>query len=86
MMRIPRICNARNETTVWAHLNGLEWGKAMGKKGDDPAGGFACSACHDVYDGRVPSYLTLVERENWGLRMAVRTNCYLHENNLVRLT
>ena len=48
MVRIPGICNGNSETTVLAHLNG----GGMGRKRSDIHGAFACSACHDVLDGR----------------------------------
>lgn len=46
-MRMSRICNFNPETTVFAHRH--SWG--LGLKG--VWGAFACSDCHDVYDGRV---------------------------------
>jgi hypothetical protein len=48
-VRIPDVCNFNPETTVFAHLNG----GGMGKKRNDIAGAYCCSACHDVIDGRV---------------------------------
>ena len=50
-VRIPRVCNFRPDTTVFAHLNG----GGMGTKKSDLFGAFCCSSCHDVIDGRVPS-------------------------------
>ena len=47
-MRLFQICNYNPETTVFAHRNG----GGMGTK--SLWGAFACSTCHDVYDGRVP--------------------------------
>lgn len=52
-VRLPGICNRNPETTVLAHLR---FGpKAMGGKPCDLCACFACSACHDVIDGRVPT-------------------------------
>jgi len=48
---IAGVCNNDNSTTVLAHLPDESGG--MGKKSDDISGAFACSACHDVIDGRV---------------------------------
>ena len=49
-VRIPGVCNRDPETVVFAHLNG----GGMGMKHPDTEGAYACSACHDAYDGRVP--------------------------------
>lgn len=56
-VRIPGVCNFNRETTVWAHANGLAAGKGRGLKSPDALGTYACSACHDVIDGRVRSPL-----------------------------
>jgi len=47
-IRIQGVCNGNPETTVLAHLNG----GGMGMKRSDIHGAYACSACHDVVDGR----------------------------------
>ena len=52
-VRLPGVCNFNPQTTVWAHANGLAAGKGIGKKSPDALGTYACSACHDVIDGRV---------------------------------
>lgn len=49
--RIDGVCNHNSETTVWAHSNMHEDGKGMGQKADDIFGAYACSACHEWYDG-----------------------------------
>ena len=53
-MRLPGICNHNPETVVWAHANGSAAGKGIGMKSHDLLGAYACSACHDVIDRRVP--------------------------------
>lgn len=53
-VRLEGVCNFNPETVVWAHANSLASGKAKGKKSEDALGTYACSACHDVIDGRVP--------------------------------
>lgn len=53
-VRIPGVCNFDPETTVWAHANGLAAGKGGGLKSPDALGTYACSACHDLIDGRGP--------------------------------
>ncbi|MCU7217555.1 DUF1364 domain-containing protein [Pseudomonas sp. VE 196-7] len=51
-VRIPDICNYNPETTVLAHLPCGQKGMGMGMKGFDTVAVYACSACHDVIDGR----------------------------------
>jgi len=51
--RIPGACNRDPATSVWAHLNSVRWGAGRNQKAPDPCGLIACSACHDVIDGRV---------------------------------
>ena len=53
-MRIFEVCNRDPATSVWAHWPGLDGGRGMGVKSIDLAGCVACSACHDVLDGRAP--------------------------------
>ena len=62
-IRLPGICNFNRETTVWAHGNGSAAGKGIGMKANDLLGAYACSACHDVYDRRVPTDMPRVEVE-----------------------
>lgn len=49
-LRLIGICNHNNETTILAHI-GRDRGTAI--KCNDTMAVFACSACHDVIDGRV---------------------------------
>lgn len=53
-LNLPGICNWDWETTVWAHSNWLDGGKAKGKKltRADHIGCYACYACHMVLDGQ----------------------------------
>lgn len=52
-VRIPGICNKDNSTVVLAHLNNKRlFGVGVGQKVPDIFGAWACSACHDAYDGR----------------------------------
>lgn len=50
MLRLPGICNGNPETTVLAHIRRGFFG--MGIKPVDWCGVWACSDCHDAYDGR----------------------------------
>lgn len=54
-LQVPGVCNGDPATTVWCHLNGLEFGKGTGHKGHDIFGFYGCSSCHDAYDGRRPA-------------------------------
>ncbi|CAB5212403.1 Protein of unknown function DUF1364 [uncultured Caudovirales phage] len=42
-----------SETVVFAHANGLKYGKGIGKKADDEHGAYACYLCHMTYDGHI---------------------------------
>jgi hypothetical protein len=53
-VRLEEVCNFDPATVVWAHANGMASGKAKGLKSPDALGTYACSACHDVIDGRAP--------------------------------
>ena len=46
------LCGTNDGTTVFCHFNYGWAGKGMRQKADECAGFFACSFCHDVYDGR----------------------------------
>ena len=52
-VRIIGVCNGDAATVVWAHVNTMAAGKGRGLKAPDLLGAYACSSCHDVYDGRV---------------------------------
>jgi hypothetical protein len=48
--RFPGICCGDDATTVWAHLNGSQFGKGAMIKAHDILGFHACFACHAYYD------------------------------------
>ncbi len=50
-LRIPGVCNFDNETTVFAHINGVRFGHGWAHK--TKLGAYCCSKCHDCIDGRV---------------------------------
>lgn len=52
-VRIPRVCNFDDSTTVSAHINGVRFGHGIGQKTSDLFSADCCSACHDLLDGRV---------------------------------
>ena len=43
------ICDRRDGTVVFSHLDESFAGKGMGQKADDIAGFFACYSCHEAY-------------------------------------
>jgi len=51
LINLP-ICNWNPETTVAAHYRDTALGAGMGIKPPDILSAHACSACHDVIDGR----------------------------------
>jgi len=53
LVRIPGYCNYDISTTVFAHKNGSG---NFGGKSSDMLGAYACSACHDLVDGRSKPY------------------------------
>lgn len=53
-IRLPGRCLRLNDTVVWAHANGSAAGKGFGMKTPDALGAYACQACHDTYDRRLP--------------------------------
>lgn len=54
-VRIPGVCNRDPSTTVLAHIR-LPGVSGVGMKVPDLLGAWACSACHDVIDGRVKAF------------------------------
>ena len=50
LLRVPGVCNNNPETTVAAHSNSHEHGKAGARKADDCYSVWACYACHSWLD------------------------------------
>lgn len=63
--RFPGICCGNPETTVWAHLNGAAYGKAMGMKAHDILGFHACRSCHTYTDTGHGTNPILSDAEFW---------------------
>lgn len=82
---IAYVCNYDNSTTVLAHLPDESHG--MGHKADDISAAFACSACHDVVDGRVfnDSFTSGTVKEWYMRRAMVRTWRKLIEMGVIKL-
>ena len=60
-LRLHPYCNENPETSVLAHLN-IDSG--IGQKEYDFVGVIACSACHDVIDGRLKTCDQLLPPED----------------------
>lgn len=71
-IRIPGVCNGDPETSVLAHyrLAGL---CGAGQKPPDVCASIACSACHDVVDGRVDVGLGFEYRRQLHAEGVIRT-------------
>ncbi|MDL4862961.1 DUF1364 family protein [Halomonas elongata] len=83
-LNIVGACRYDTETTVLAHLP-LGAG-IMGGKESDLSGCFACSACHDVIDGRAKWPPMEGEHRDFYLRRAmVRTWCRLVEKGVISI-
>jgi hypothetical protein len=80
-VRMPFVCNYRTETTVFAHRNG----GGMGTKNLDIHGSYACSDCHDVYDGRVKTDYSKEEVETWFDDGIFRTQEIMVKNGVLKL-
>lgn len=82
-LRIPGVCNSNPETTVFAHMNG----GGMGTKHHDIHGCYACSACHDAYDGRTkkPWEYPLIARDSDMLHAMIETQNKLIQKGLIKV-
>lgn len=63
MVRLPGVCNFDEATTVLAHYR-LAGTAGTGLKPPDLLGAWACSACHDVVDGRVSVNWQLMTKDD----------------------
>ena len=80
-VRIPDVCNRNNETVILAHVGK---GSGMGQKCDDIHATYACSACHDVIDGRVRIGDPRINRL-YAYDAMVRTQKLLLEQELIKV-
>lgn len=77
-------CNQNPETTVFAHA----WceDKGVGIKSPDWFGAFACSACHDIIDGRHQiNDMSLPEIHKAHLNGVYRTWKILIEDGIIKI-
>jgi len=71
-VRIYGVCNYNPDTTILAHIR-LGGVAGMGQKPPDMCSTFACSACHDVIDGRTKTDLDRIQIESHMLHGMVRS-------------
>ncbi len=79
--RIPNVCNYDSATTVFAHLNGA----GAGLKDSSIHGSYCCSACHDVYDGRVKTSWHRIYIEKYFYEGVFRTQRIMIKQELLKL-
>ena len=88
LIRIPGVCNRRNETTVACHE---PCGSGLSIKWPDTEIAYGCSSCHDEIDGRTKykpnghCIYTLDELMIMFYQGARRTRLKLIEKELIRL-
>jgi len=82
MVRSP-VCNFNPETTVLAHYR-LVGISGIGMKSPDLVGAWACSACHDLVDGRTRTELDKNDLRLMHLHGVVRTQAELVRRGIVR--
>ena len=82
-VRLIGICNHNSETTAFAHYRKGGLG-GMGKKPKDIFGAYACSACHDVLDGRVKAEIDLFTLDSEFKSAVLRTQLILINKDLIK--
>jgi len=82
-VRLIGICNHNSETTVFAHYRKGGLG-GIGKKPKDIFGAYACSACHDVLDGRVKAEIDLFTLDSEFKSAVLRTQEILVNKDLIK--
>ena len=82
-LNIAHVCNYNHETTVFSHfrLPGMAGGSL---KPSDVLGAYACSACHDVIDGRKKSKLSEEDKYFYMMRGLVRTHESMYADGIIK--
>ena len=83
LVRLECICNRDPATVVFAHGNGSAYSKGFGQKAPDYLGAYCCSACHDVFDRRVPVPLDLVAMSRWEVELSFAHGVFRTQRKLV---
>ena len=81
-LRLHPFCNQNPETTVLAHVGR---GAGMGRKNHSISGVYACSACHDVIDGRIRAAISKEELLAQQIDALGRTHLRMIENGVIKL-
>ena len=84
-MQYPWIKWHNPETVVFAHANGISFGKGMGQKAKDEFGAYACYECHMTYDGHIsrPKHITKQMVNEMFAKGMERTRKLLQEKGLL---
>lgn len=83
-LQIVGVCNGNPETVVFCHFPDESHG--MGLKADDICGGFGCSACHDMIDGRSSLAWADAGEKHWYMRRSqTRTLRKLFESGVLKI-
>lgn len=77
------LCNCDPLTTVLAHYRMIGI-SGMGMKSPDLIGAWACSACHDLVDGRTHTALSKDDLRLMHLHGVVRTQAELVRREIVK--
>ncbi len=83
-LQLPGICCGDNETTVFCHLNGADFGKGAVIKAHDIAGFFGCWRCHNAFDLHTHG-LSYAELGRFVLRAVVSTWVILINDNVIKV-
>lgn len=82
-IRLPNHCNHDPETTVFAHLNQVRFGKGFSLKCPDGIGAYACFNCHNVVDGREKTNIPLWYIQIYFLEAVIETILRLVAKGLI---
>ncbi|HBN16159.1 MAG: hypothetical protein CMQ46_05655 [Gammaproteobacteria bacterium] len=83
LINIAGVCNYDPETAVFCHFPDESHGTSL--KSDDISGGFGCSDCHDVVDGRVKSDEWRAHKLFYMRRAQTRTIRALFEMGVIQI-
>ncbi len=82
-IRIIGVCNGNPETTVLAHYR-LAGTCGTGCKPHDEQAAWACSACHDICDGRTKSDWDYDTLRLWHAEGVMRTQQILRDEGIIK--
>lgn len=82
-VRMPGICNHREDDCVLAHLQTPAGVRGMGQKAPDLLGAWACSECHNEYDRRTRR-VDVNDARMWFYEGVIRTQLQLINEGVVK--